>query len=166
MVLKLFYGNCLVRWSSYIRWSHDFRSDKKGEREPRGWAAEQCLHQSHIDLAEYVCRSLMGWLGTELGVWRSRENTRERKLNGTWDLGRGLDDWDHTHTWVNTRNSSNAVELSHVRMLAFLCNVTGNSEPFLRSRQLCSYWSTSQHFMEPEGLLSCSQEPSTGLYLS
>jgi hypothetical protein len=37
-------------------------------------------------------------------------------------------------------------------------------EPFLRSRQLCSYWRTSQHFMEPEGSLSCSQEPYTGTY--
>jgi hypothetical protein len=35
-------------------------------------------------------------------------------------------------------------------------------EPFLRSRQLCSYSRISQHFMEPDGSLSCSQEPSTG----
>jgi hypothetical protein len=34
----------------------------------------------------------------------------------------------------------------------------------LRSRQLCSYSRISQHFMEPEGSLPCSQEPSTGLY--
>jgi hypothetical protein len=32
------------------------------------------------------------------------------------------------------------------------------------SRQLCSYSRTSQHFMEPEGSLPCSQEPSTGPY--
>jgi hypothetical protein len=38
------------------------------------------------------------------------------------------------------------------------------SEPFLRSRQLRSYSRTSQHFMEPEGPFSCSQEPSTGPY--
>jgi hypothetical protein len=31
----------------------------------------------------------------------------------------------------------------------------------LRSRQLCSYSKTFQHFMEPEGSLSCSQEPSS-----
>jgi hypothetical protein len=36
--------------------------------------------------------------------------------------------------------------------------------PFLRRRQLCSYSRTSQHFMEPEGSLSCSQEPSSGPY--
>jgi hypothetical protein len=38
------------------------------------------------------------------------------------------------------------------------------AEPFLRSRQLCSYLRTSQQFMEPEGSLPCSQEPSTGPY--
>jgi hypothetical protein len=34
----------------------------------------------------------------------------------------------------------------------------------LRSRQLCSYSRASQHFMEPEGSLPCSQESSTGPY--
>jgi hypothetical protein len=34
----------------------------------------------------------------------------------------------------------------------------------LRSCQLCSYSRTSQHFMEPEGSLPCSQEPSTSPY--
>jgi hypothetical protein len=29
------------------------------------------------------------------------------------------------------------------------------AEPFLISRQLCSYSRTSQHFMEPEGSLEC-----------
>jgi hypothetical protein len=32
------------------------------------------------------------------------------------------------------------------------------AEPLLRSRQLCRYSRTSQHFMEPEGSLPCSQE--------
>jgi hypothetical protein len=32
------------------------------------------------------------------------------------------------------------------------------------SRQLCSPSRTSQHFMEPEGSMPCSQEPSTGPY--
>jgi hypothetical protein len=35
-----------------------------------------------------------------------------------------------------------------------------------RSRQLCSYSRTSQHFMEPEDSSPCSQEPSTGPILS
>jgi hypothetical protein len=38
------------------------------------------------------------------------------------------------------------------------------AESFLRSSQLCSYSRTSQHFMEPEGSLPCSQQPSTGAY--
>jgi hypothetical protein len=38
------------------------------------------------------------------------------------------------------------------------------TEPFLRSCQLCSYSRTSQHFMEPEGSVLSSQEPSTGPY--
>jgi hypothetical protein len=42
--------------------------------------------------------------------------------------------------------------------------LTYGAEPFLRSCQLCSYSRTSQHFMEPEGSLPCSQEPSTGPY--
>jgi hypothetical protein len=42
--------------------------------------------------------------------------------------------------------------------------LTHGAEPFLRSYQLCTYSTTSQHFMEPEGSLPCSQEPSTGPY--
>jgi hypothetical protein len=43
-------------------------------------------------------------------------------------------------------------------------SLTHGAEPILRSRQLCSYSRTSRHFMEPEGSLPCSQEPSTGPY--
>jgi hypothetical protein len=46
----------------------------------------------------------------------------------------------------------------------FTISLTHGDEPFVRSRQLCSYSGTSQHFMEPEGSLPCSQEPSTGPY--
>jgi hypothetical protein len=42
--------------------------------------------------------------------------------------------------------------------------LTHGAESFLRSCQLCSYFRTSQHFMEPGGSLPCSQEPSTGPY--
>jgi hypothetical protein len=38
------------------------------------------------------------------------------------------------------------------------------AEPFLRSRQLCTYSRTSQNFMEPEGSLLCSREPSSSPY--
>jgi hypothetical protein len=43
-------------------------------------------------------------------------------------------------------------------------SLTHGAEPFLRSCQLCSYSRTSQHFMEPEGSLPCSQQSSTGPY--
>jgi hypothetical protein len=43
-------------------------------------------------------------------------------------------------------------------------SLTHGAEPFLRSRQLCSDSKNSQHFMEPEVSLPCSQEPSTGPY--
>jgi hypothetical protein len=43
-------------------------------------------------------------------------------------------------------------------------SLTHGAEPFLTSRQLCSYSRTYQHFMEPEGSLPCSQELSTGPY--
>jgi hypothetical protein len=37
-----------------------------------------------------------------------------------------------------------------------------DNEPYLRSHELCRYSRTSQHFMEPECSLSCSQEHSIG----
>jgi hypothetical protein len=42
--------------------------------------------------------------------------------------------------------------------------LTYGADPFLRSCQLCSHSRTSQHFMEPEGSLWCSQELSTAPY--
>jgi hypothetical protein len=42
--------------------------------------------------------------------------------------------------------------------------LTHGAEPFLMNRQFCSYSRISQHFMEPEGALTCSQESSTGAY--
>jgi hypothetical protein len=42
----------------------------------------------------------------------------------------------------------------------------GITEPFLRSCQLRSHSRNSQHFMEPEGSLPCSQEPSAGHMVS
>jgi hypothetical protein len=38
------------------------------------------------------------------------------------------------------------------------------AECFLRSHQSLSYSRTSQHFMDPEGWLPCSEEPSTSPY--
>jgi hypothetical protein len=49
-------------------------------------------------------------------------------------------------------------------MFGCLLKHTHGAEPFLRSNQLCSHSRTSQHFTEPEGLITCSQELSTGPY--
>jgi hypothetical protein len=54
----------------------------------------------------------------------------------------------------NTRTIEKIGSISH--------SVTHGAEPFLRSCQLCSHSRTSQYFMEPEGSLPRSQEPSTG----
>jgi hypothetical protein len=69
------------------------------------------------------------------------------------------------------RRASTAVSLTymwcgmHTRWTAGKCHsLTHGAEPFLRSCQLCSYWRTSQQFMESEGSLKYSQEPSTGPY--
>jgi hypothetical protein len=50
-----------------------------------------------------------------------------------------------------------------IRTGAFHISLHG-AEPFLRSRQSLSYSRISQHYMEPEGSLPRSQEPSTGPY--
>jgi hypothetical protein len=42
--------------------------------------------------------------------------------------------------------------------------LTHGAEPFLRSRPLCYQTRTSQHFIESESSIPCSQEPSTGPY--
>jgi hypothetical protein len=43
-----------------------------------------------------------------------------------------------------------------------LTNCLRGAEPYLRSHQSLCYSQISQHFMEPESSLPCSQEPSTG----
>jgi hypothetical protein len=67
-----------------------------------------------------------------------------------------------------TRLNSKKTYWTYKRVLNF-CPKTFSylfhgAEPFLRSRQLCTYTSASQHFMKFEGSLPCSQEPSTGPY--
>jgi hypothetical protein len=52
---------------------------------------------------------------------------------------------------------------TYVRYLHAYLLIYG-AELFLRSCQLCSHLRNSQHFMEPESSLPCSQEPSTCPY--
>jgi hypothetical protein len=52
----------------------------------------------------------------------------------------------------------------NIYLYGFMRSLVHGAEHFLRSRQLCSYSRTSQHFMEPAGLLPRSQKPPTGPY--
>jgi hypothetical protein len=68
-------------------------------------------------------------------------------------------------TWKETclyRNNSLIVDIGLTHSLSL--SLSHGAEPFLRGCQLCSYSRTSQHFMELESSLPCSQEPSTGPY--
>jgi hypothetical protein len=72
----------------------------------------------------------------------------------------------HVRTWTQfqlLRSVWQSTQSCHVTFCHNMVTaITHGAEPFLRSRQLWSYSRTSQHFMEPEGSLPCSQEPSTG----
>jgi hypothetical protein len=79
-----------------------------------------------------------------------------------------LTDGDDTEVFCQRRNFVKEDRAGYVTgansQLNIHTQLTHGAEPFLRSRQLCSFSRTSQHFMEPEGSLPCSQEPSTGPY--
>jgi hypothetical protein len=64
----------------------------------------------------------------------------------------------------NLLKSSNIISDSRRPVFHGVNSLTHGAEPFLRNHQLCSYSRTSQNFIEPEGSLQYSQEPSTGPY--
>jgi hypothetical protein len=69
------------------------------------------------------------------------------------------------HTNLHNTSNKNNESLQHtVKNGTLTYLLTYGAEPFLRSCQLCSLSRTPQHFMEPEGSIPCSQEPSTGPY--
>jgi hypothetical protein len=61
---------------------------------------------------------------------------------------------------------SSLIPPSAADSLAILSLILYSAESFLRSRQSLTYPRISQQFMKLEGSLPCSQEPSTGPYLS
>jgi hypothetical protein len=65
---------------------------------------------------------------------------------------------------LTTYPSTEQISMAWSQPSLLILQITLRAEPFFRSRQLSSYSRTSQHFMEPEGTLLCSQEPSTDPY--
>jgi hypothetical protein len=87
--------------------------------------------------------------------------------NQGWENGFSVFFYTNTK-WRNSIRMSSAFKLMSLHTLCTLEHISylliHGAEPFLRSRQLCSHSRSSQHFMEPEGSIPCSQEPSTGPY--
>jgi hypothetical protein len=69
-------------------------------------------------------------------------------------------DFSNTSTFIEV----SVDDIGKITVPRQIITFTHGAEPFLRSCQLCSYLRTFRHFMEPEGSLPCSQEPSTGPY--
>jgi hypothetical protein len=81
--------------------------------------------------------------------WRALVNT-VMYLRVPWHIGKFLNNWATGSFW---RTQLHGVSQSAKQKQITL---THGAEPFLRSRQLCSYSRTSQHFMEPEGWTVCN----------
>jgi hypothetical protein len=71
----------------------------------------------------------------------------------------------HTHTKKTTLEANRTMLGRYMRKRTrpLYSSLTHGAEPFLKSRQLCSFSRNYRHFLESEGS-SCSQEPSTGPY--
>jgi hypothetical protein len=104
------------------------------------------------------------WLGNTMKVIRPFRSTASKIYIQTYH--------DHVFSPAITFNRTNEYScyqgLWRPWELLWRCELTHSfthgAESFLRSRQLCNYSRTSQHFMEPEGPLPCSQEPFTVPY--
>jgi hypothetical protein len=98
-------------------------------------------------------------------IWRPILVTTHRSNSTAW--GRCSPRFNEP-SWLS-REEIFHYHLIQLTYLIYLCmalthSLTHGDQPFLRSRQFCSYSRTSQHFIEPESSLSCSQEPFTGPY--
>jgi hypothetical protein len=87
----------------------------------------------------------------EYAIRKVRESQVGLKLNGTYQLMICAVD-------VNLLGDNVDTIKRNTYLLIY------GAEPFLRRGQICSYSRISQNFMEPEGSLPCSQEPSTDPY--
>jgi hypothetical protein len=80
--------------------------------------------------------------------WRTRKCLSPDSLHSAWDWNRLLPEYTSGECY------------QYINLLSQMAtNYLHGSESFLRTHQLCSYSRISQHFMEPEGSLPCSQEP-------
>jgi hypothetical protein len=119
------------------------------------------------------------WNGSTWQVWRATHSpqsaftkrfTAYYKASYTTDNAtlRDNDNFLLSALWrnycFNIFWSCEAKDISNIYIHSFIHSFIHGTEPFLRSCQLCSYSRTSQHFMEPEGSLPRSQEPSTSPY--
>jgi hypothetical protein len=116
-------------------------------------------HLSHIPLfiffnfASYSCKNIIGciWKCSSMFIWMN-----------SFIFDKGVCDLDNVIQIRNHMYIGDTLTNYDLAIITYL--LTYGAEPFLRSRQLCSPSSTSQHFMEPEGSTPCSQEPSTDPY--
>jgi hypothetical protein len=67
---------------------------------------------------------------------------------------------DHDVIYLTTEPETQTMQ----RQMIGTYLLTHGAEPFLTNRQLWSHSKTSQHFMEPEVSIPCSQESSTCPY--
>jgi hypothetical protein len=91
----------------------------------------------------------------------------KRHFINTLRICQTIHDYLRTFEWMwrsMTCRSMHWISWRIVWALYYKCSLSALTRklPFLRSRQLCCYSRTSQHFMEHKDSLPCSQEPSTG----
>jgi hypothetical protein len=71
-------------------------------------------------------------------------------------------------TWIAEIQTTSVIDkpraYTRYSLYLLIYLLTHGAEPLLRSCQLCSHSRISQHFMESEGSIPCSEEPSTGPY--
>jgi hypothetical protein len=108
-----------------------------------------------------ICTLLRVWAWIQIYL-ENNCNLQERKEGFVETQARPFDILRNCHP----HGASWVLGITGCKLRVYLLNylLTYGAEPFLRSCQLCSHSRTSQHFMDHEGSLPCSQESSTGPY--